>query len=261
MKKRRVVPICLLLLGLTLLGCGQGDGVQPTATDAWHSAEGPGVAQIPATATPQPTVTLPPTDTPTPEPTATPTPEPTATLPPTPTPIPGWEKFEGRGMELWLPESYEGGNLEEDLEVIVSNLRLLGPEFEQMAQIIEQNPSLYAMWAFDSEVGSSGFLVNVNVITERVLSAITVDTYLDAALKQLPPQLRVLERDVLSLGDYPAGRIVVEFDMGAAVAKEVQYAIKDGGTMWIITYAAPEDEFEEYLPVFEQSVLTFRVEP
>ena len=28
---------------------------------------------------------------------------------PTPTAIPGWEKFSGGGIELWMPESFEGG--------------------------------------------------------------------------------------------------------------------------------------------------------
>lgn len=180
---------------------------------------------------------------------------------PTATPIPGWEKLEGGGVELWLPESYEGGNLSEDLEVIVENLRRLGPDFEQMAQIIEQNPSMYVIWAFDSNVGSSSSLTNAMVTTERVLSAITLDTYLDAALNQFPDAFQVQERDIVTLGDHQAGRLLIEFVVQGVPGKELMYTVKDGTTMWVITYATGADDFDARLPVFEQSALTFTIQP
>jgi len=180
---------------------------------------------------------------------------------PTATPIPGWEKFEGEGVELWLPESYDGGDLDEDLDVVVENLRRLGPDFEQMAQIIEQNPTMYVIWAFDSEVGSSGVLSNVALTKERVLSAITMDTYLDAATNQFPAAFEVTERDIVTLGDYEAGRLVIEFEIQGVGGKELMYAVKDGTTMWAFVYATGADEFDERLPVFEQSALTFAIEP
>jgi hypothetical protein len=233
----------LLLLG-TVVGCGQSAPPQPTATP-------PPAATRRPTATPRPTATT--------QPTATT--RPTATSQPPATAIPGWEKFEGGGVELWLPASYEGGDLAEDLEVIVENLRRLGPDYEQMAQIVEQNPSMYAIWAFDSEVGDSGFLTNVAVTTEKVLSAVSLDTYLDAASNQLPAQFQVIERDIITLADYEAGRLVLEFAISGVSGKEVLYVVKDGNTMWVITFATALEEFAQRLPVFEQSALSFAVQP
>jgi len=179
----------------------------------------------------------------------------------TATPIPGWEKFEGGGVELWLPESFEGGNLDEDIDLIVEGLRSFGPDFEQMAQTIEQNPSVYILWAFDSEVGETGFLTNVNITTEKVLSALTMDTYLDAATKQLPPQFQLVERNIVQLGDYQAGRLVWESTLGGMDVKQLQYFIKDGNTIWAITYSTGAKEYDQRLPVFEQSVHTFAIQP
>ena len=180
---------------------------------------------------------------------------------PSATSIPGWEKFEGGGVELWLPESYEGGNLDEDLEVVVEGLRTLGPDFTQMADLIEQNPSMFVIWAFDSEVGNSGALTSVAVTTEKVLSAITIDTYLDAALDLFPPQFQVVERENVTLGDYPAGRLVIEFTISGSAGKEVMYAVKDGNTMWILTFGTGASEFNQRLPDFEQSVQSFEIQP
>jgi hypothetical protein len=246
-RKTLVVLICMLLVAIMLAGCGD-ETPEPVATSAPTATSEPA-----ATATPQPTATS--------EPTVTPTPEPTATTEPTAAVLDGWEKFEGAGIELWLPESYEGGNLAEDLDVIVGNLRSLGPEFEQMAQLIEQNPTAYVLWAFDSDVGSSGFLTNVNVTTEQILSAVTVETYMDAVSNQLPEQFQVLEQDMVTLGDYEAGRMVLELAMEGVTAKEVLYIVKDGNTVYGITFATGADEFEERLPEFEQSASSFTVQP
>ena len=180
---------------------------------------------------------------------------------PTATPIPGWEKFEGGGVELWLPESYRGGDLAEDIEVIVEILRRLGPDYESVAQMIEQNPSMYVIWVFDSEIGDSGFLTNVAVTTEKVLSAVTLDTYLDAAAEQLPAQFQVIERDIITLVDYQAGRLVLEFVISGVAGKEVLYVVKDGSTMWAMTFATAAEEFDQRLPAFEQSALTFAIQP
>ncbi len=180
---------------------------------------------------------------------------------PTATPIPGWERFEGRGVELWLPESFEGGDLGKDVDVIAQNLRRFAPDSEQIAQMIEQNPEMYALWAFDTEVGDQGFLTNAAVTTEKVMSSITLDVYLDAALKQFPAWLRMMERDIVDIGDYQAGRLLIEFDMVGIEGQEVMYAIKDGNTMWVITYATGADEWEERFPDFEQSASTFKVLP
>lgn len=184
---------------------------------------------------------------------------PTATL--QPTPIPGWEKFEGAGAELWLPESFEGGDLANDLDVIVNKLKSLGPDFEKTANTIEQNPSAVAIWAFDSNVGSSGSLTNMNVVKERVISAITLDTYMDATAKRLPASFEVTDRRKVRLEHYEAGQLVVQVELPSTKLKELLYVIKDKNIVWVITYATGMDEFEERLPTFEQSANTFKIQP
>jgi len=180
---------------------------------------------------------------------------------PTATPIPGWKKFEGGGAELWLPASYEGGDISEDLDVLVERLRALGPDFEQMAQMIEQNPSAFVILAFDSEVGDSGVLTNVSVAIEGVLSVVTLDSYLDAVIKQLPSQYRVVERVIVSLDHYQAGRIALEFTVMGVRGKQVTYVIKSGNTVWAVIYGTGADEFDQRLPTFERSIRTFAIQP
>lgn len=176
-----------------------------------------------------------------------------------PTPIPGWEKFEAKGVELWLPESYDGGNVSEDLQAVVEKIKSLGPEYENMAAVIEQNPDMFAIWAFDSNIGASGSLTSAAITFEKILSVLTIDTYLDAASSQLPASFKVVDRQIVKLNKYDAGRLVIEFTIAGTNGKELMYAVKNGNMFWVITYGTSADEFDKRLPEFEKSALTFKV--
>jgi hypothetical protein len=176
-----------------------------------------------------------------------------------PTSIPGWEKFEAKGVELWFPESYDGGNVKEDLQTVVEKIRLYGPEYENMASVIEQNPDMFAIWAFDSNIGASGSLTSAAITFEKVMSVITIDTYLDAASSQLPASFVVTDRQIVKLNDYDAGRLVIDFTISGTNGKELMYAVKNGNMFWVITYGTSADEFDQRLTEFEKSALTFKV--
>ena len=259
MKTRILIILVSLLVASVLTACGPSMiELSATATKA--------AADIFATLTakaPTITPTIPPT------PTTTLTPIPTATETAIPTAVPtqasititDWEKFEVPGLEIWLPESYEGGDPAIDLDLIISTLRSLGPDFESVASMIEQNPSMFALWAFDSMVGESGFLTNVNITHEQVFTGMSLDTYIDASVKQLVSYFNVTEQTKVQLDNYEAGRIIVEAEIAGVQVKEVMYIVKNGNIMWLITYATSMSEFEARFPSFEQSANSFLLVP
>lgn len=255
----KLILIFLTLMGLLMPACvgALKPDIEATVQAALAATQ---AAQPTATPTPQPTYT-PILPTATSKPTATPRPtptwQPTPTPPPTASSIPGWEKFAGGGVELWLPDSFEGGNLYEDLEVIVEKLKALGPNFRQMAQMLEQNRSAFVLWVFDSQVGDTGGLTNVTVAKEKVLSVITIDTYLKALVQQLPSQFRVIDQKVMSRNPYPVAQVVVEGTIFSFQAKEILYIVKVDNTIWLIMFATDANEFDRRLPIFNQSIRTF----
>ncbi len=190
-----------------------------------------------------------------------PQPAPTVTVEPTVFSIPGWQKFTGGEAELWLPQSFQGGDLSQDLETIVGQLKSLGPEFEQLVKQLESNPEAYVLWLFDSGLGPSGFMTNVAVAHQEVLSVVTVDNIIDAFETQLPQAFQVADRQKMQLGQREAARIVIDTVINGVSGSELMYVIKDKNVIWFITYATGADEFEARLPVFEQSAATFEVRP
>jgi hypothetical protein len=159
---------------------------------------------------------------------------------------------------LWLPEGFEGGDLANDVNVIVDRLRSLGGKYADLAAMIEQNPSALVIIAYELNPGPSGFLTNVNVTKEQVLSGMTVNTYMEAGAAQFANYgFTVLEKGLVQLDNYEAGRIVIEAT--SLQAKEVMYIIKSNNTMWITTYATGISEFEDRLPMIEQSANTIKI--
>ena len=177
------------------------------------------------------------------------------------TPPAGWNKFVGEGVEVWLPNSYQGGDLEKDLDVIVGKLETLGPEYEQIIQTIEANPSLFVLWAFDTSIGDTGFLTNMNITHEEVVSAVTLDMYIDAVKQQLPSSFTITDQKKIQLGENEAIQLEIDVNETGISAKEAMFIIKDDNTIWVATYTTGADEFEGRLPVFEQSANTIQINP
>jgi hypothetical protein len=235
---------------------------------------------------PAPTPTAVPTDTP--QPTSTPTelpPTPTftrvvrvnpspsvrpamatiavslGTPPPLVTPSSDWRKFAGKGVELWLPNTFEGMDATQDFAVLLEKLRQLGPAYQRYADLLESNPEMLSIMAFDVKTSVAGFVSNVTVLSERTLSFVTLDFYMNAAMQHLQDSATIVDRKIVSLSRYQAGRIVLDFALQHVHATELIYIIKDGTTFWDITYATTSEEFEKRMPVFERSINTLYVKP
>jgi hypothetical protein len=195
-------------------------------------------------------------------PTPTPVP-PTETPLPTPTPEPegptGFEKFEAGGIELWLPESFEGGDLSENLDVVLAGLEELGPAFEQQAQLISQNPDMFVFFGMDTEIGPSGFGTNVNIGTAEGDASVSIQMFIDATIAQLPPVMSVVGSEVLTINEYPSGKIELAYDLEGTSIHQLIYIIQPDSTVWIVTYTTSEAEFEQRAPDFELSINSFKV--
>jgi hypothetical protein len=199
---------------------------------------------------PTPTATYPPislTDTP------------VSTLTLKPTSIPGWKKFKGGGVVLWLPESFEGGDLSEDLEWILERMAELGPEFERYSQVVAENPDAFIIYALNSSKGPDGFITNVNVFKEQVPSSITLNLYINEIRNQVTDFLHIVNTETLTINQYDAGKIEVEYELEGRSVHQVMYLFIQSSFVWGVTFSTSSVEFDQWLPIFEQSIATFKI--
>jgi hypothetical protein len=99
--------------------------------------------------------------------------------------------------------------------MIFEKLRALGPEYDQMAQTMEENlsKSSFYFWAYDSAVGEGGILTNVNVTGTQVPSDLTIEEYMEASSSSLSSEIRVIDQQVISFEQNRIGRVLLEFSL------------------------------------------------
>jgi branched-chain amino acid transport system substrate-binding protein len=173
--------------------------------------------------------------------------------------LPGWKKLESQGMEIWLPESYDGGNLDVNLNTTLENMKALGSDFNNLVSVIEQNPDIFAIYAFDTNIGLPDSLTNLTVLFEKVPSMMTIENSIDAAINIFPKNFVISDREVVKLNQYTAGRLVVDYSASGKKNKNLIYIIKNEDLVWLIMYGTGLAEFDQRLPEFEKSALTFQV--
>jgi hypothetical protein len=261
-----VIALLTLVVGSTwLIGCG-------TAGAPLFSQPTP-FPTIAPTALPTTTPTALPTFTPTrvPSPTNTPLPSatfaPTLTLTPTPRPLPtfapppGWKKLESAQLELWAPGSFVGGDPIKEKDAILRTLRAWGPEYQSLYKSVEQNPTAFALYAIDSQLGSTGFVTAISVTANQIVSTSTGDTLQGGVRLQLPLQFTALDRRNVMLDYYYAERMVTDSPAQGIRMRQLVYTIKSLNTAWVVAFSTAENEFFPRLSTFEQSILTLRFKP
>ncbi len=160
-----------------------------------------------------------------------------------------------------LPDTFEGGDLRENLDEILALLESELPELAASAAMLEQNPELFVFWAFDTE-SQAGYLTNVNVIRQELPGAFPIDLILESTLTQLPASFEVIESEVVEINDREVGRLITEGEIMNFGFRALQFLLVDeDNVMWVLSYGTSIDEFEDRLPIFEESFETFTIVP
>ncbi len=171
-----------------------------------------------------------------------------------------WKQIAGEGVFLSLPENFEGGNPQTQLDQLEAKLATVDPKYGDRIAVIKQNSKGIALLAFDLQSARSGIITNVNVIKEELPQGTTMEASLAAATSKLGLVYEIVDQKLTYLDDNQVGRIVAEANSEGMRIKPLFYLIPDGNTIWLITYSTTAEEFNQRLPYFEQSIQTFKVE-
>ena len=171
---------------------------------------------------------------------------PTAGPTETPTPVPydqlipyGWTQHKTQLIELWLP-----------------------PDFETAATGVVTGVSGNAVFlnlALVSSSGTTSYPISVAVSYEP-LSTDTLEDFLDVKLSNIPLDVNKAEHRKVSINAVEAYRLIFEARTSDNLnTNDLLFIFQDGGTVWYVKYSAEINEFYEMLPVFEESIKTFRM--
>jgi hypothetical protein len=184
--------------------------------------------------------------TPTAQPTSTRLIAPTVTPTETPTPIPyeqliplGWTQHKTALIELWLPSDFKNA-----APGVVSGV---------------SGNSVFLNLALVSSSSKSAYPASVSVSYEPLTSD-TLKDFLDVKLSNIPLEINMVENRRVSINSTEAVRLMFEGHTSNNLdVNDLLFVFQDGGTVWYVKYSAEITEFYETLPVFEESVKTFRI--
>ena len=184
------------------------------------------------------------------------------------TAIPNWNEFRFADDQasIWLPASYSGGNTTTSSDAIIQKLRSATRD-EAFINDIQELIALpeIKFFAFDTNFddGSKSMYVGNEVLTAG--STLTMDEYLNRMMNNFTGGERVVERQIVDMDRFPAGKLVVETKVPAGEVETFVsmaiYTVRSGDTMWFITFRTGRDQFKDYQTTFEDSVNSFWAQP
>ena len=166
-----------------------------------------------------------------------------------------WKDFSAGGVRLSLPARYEGGDLTNDLDVIVERLRRQGSQFKQLADTIQQNPGAFLILATDT---SGDYPSAVVVTKERTLSTDTLQSIEAKLERSLPSVFSVIEHEIVTIGRYNAMRVEVRESLGIELIESV-YLIKRNNVLFGVAFTSPEQNLVEIQLIIDQSLRTLQL--
>ncbi len=171
-----------------------------------------------------------------------------------------WITLEGDGVSLMVPPQFEGGSVEDMLEILDSVEGFLGEDFAALIEVARNNPELYKLFAIAPELLRDGVLTNINITGSPLGMALPMETILELLPASFPDVMEIVETEVISVGDYDeVGRIILEMEMMGLSQQIVMYAFLIEEDLYAIAFTTSVDAYKELGPVFEQIAATLVV--
>lgn len=125
----------------------------------------------------------------------------------------------------------------------------------------QQNPQTTFIFMRPLEKEGQIFKENVNLIINND-QGLSLEEYVGASKAQLNNQLpgyKLLSTEYLELGGKKYGRIIYQHNAQNLPLQVAYYIYLEGGKAYNLTCSTIRKNFEEYLPVFQKMVSSFKV--
>jgi hypothetical protein len=171
-------------------------------------------------------------------------------------PAHGWKR-----LSLDLPTTYAGGDASgADLDEVVRTLKGMGgQDYSSLADAIQEARTRFAFWAFDLDsLSSSRFPTGVSISRDAVIldSDVALADMANLMTKSLPPEFDVKESEPIQIGAFQGHRLKIVTRALDVDVEQAMYLVRNGSTIWKITFATPASQFDTRLITFERSVQT-----
>lgn len=176
--------------------------------------------------------------------------------------IDGWHQIKGQDISLSLPETYQGGSLSTEVDLIIPPQETVDNNIRERLKRVKQSGEAIALLAIDSAALSNPVITNVNITSVDNDSdiPITLAEYVSPLLNQLEKDAQIIISEEVSINNnYPnAVKITLSLSQPNNNLRQLIYVIPDEEKFWLVTYTASQEIFERELATFERSIESFQ---
>jgi hypothetical protein len=174
----------------------------------------------------------------------------------------GWNKFEADSFELYLPELWEGAN-EDEFDSLIEMFNQMG--YFDMAYDLEEARHWMLFWAYDVQTPLDMEILTSFSISKEPDVFMSIDEIMEVIygevaqdFESLGEAFTIIEQDIVPMGEHEElGRTVCEINT-IVKYKGIQYVIKEGFDVWILTFLT-EDDLDKYMDTIDKVIETFNI--
>lgn len=176
------------------------------------------------------------------------------------TPPAGWIKFESSGAELWLPDSFVGGDMTIKRNESIQKVNNLGKRFADVVASMKVADENVILFMVDKNVTHT-VIREVTMEYVPVPEEIALQDYIDAVyVSEGDLQIAIYENKKMIMLGRETRRLTYQSRLTYGLeGTVVEYAIKDGPGIWFVAYIFPPEQILDIMPMIEQSVATLNL--
>ena len=175
---------------------------------------------------------------------------------PTPTPDFGMVWYQGAGMQILLPDTYEQRDAKQDLGGILNTLeQFVGGQDSPIASLTDNLESNVAWWGEDT-AAPAVYPTQLLIVKNQALEGVPISLIKSAVKLVLGSDTGSLQTETLTLGP----RDVTRFTYGKESTGWTAYVFKEQGLLWVVLFITPPANLAAQQDDFDYSVSSMVIE-
>jgi len=176
---------------------------------------------------------------------------------PTPTPDFGMVWYQGAGMQILLPDTYEQRDAKQDLGGILNTLeQFVGGQDSPIASLMDNLESNVAWWGEDTATPAV-YPTQLLIVKNQALEGVPISLIKSAVKLVLGSDTGSLQTETLTLGP----RDVTRFTYGKESTGWTAYVFKEQGLLWVVLFITPPANLAAQQDNFDYSVASMIIAP
>lgn len=167
--------------------------------------------------------------------------------------------LQANGVEITLPDSFQLGDVNNNLEVLFENLPPEAQPYEQMMRdFYEINQDDIILWAYDTENLTIKY-TNLLIIRNEDLAGIPLSMLTTFTSAFMDEALEGLLQETMVLGGREMMRLLTTAQVNDEKNTQVLYLFNEADALWLLGFFTNQADTESQLSLFDDAVASFTI--